>query len=393
MTDQKDMKIELPARGVVFWPIGSGDSTTICVGNDVVMQVDIRHLTAADDSDDPRMAIIDHLVKVLPRRNGKPYLAVFVLTHSDEDHCRGFADLLARVTIGEIWHTPRVFRVIPEEQLCEDARAFRREAKRRVKKTIESGGTAGAGDRVRIIGWDELLNEADYSGFPKNRLTVPGNTITELDGEDCSARFHAFVHSPFKDDCDGDRNDTSLSLQVTLKDGVAVGRLLVFGDLRYPTVNRIFAISKPDDVRWDVFLSPHHCSKSVMYWKDAGETEATLKQELLDKIEAAASESGYVIASSNAIPKENKPLDNPPHAIAKARYQEIAPGGFLCTQEHPNTKTPEPIIFDLTETGLTYRPPTQDSGTKSGGVAEAVRRARGGNEPPADRVGFGRAND
>lgn len=394
MTDQKEMKVELPDRGVVFWPIGSGDSTTICVGNDVVMQVDIRHLTAADDSDDPRMALIDHLVKILPKKDGKPYLSVFALTHPDEDHCRGFADLLNRVTIGEIWHTPRVFRVVSEEQICDDAKTFRREAKRRVKKTIESGGSVGPGDRVRIIGRDEILDEADYSGFPKERLTVPGNTVTNLDGEECSDRFRAFVHAPFKDDCvAGDRNDTSLGLQVVLTDGTASGRLLLFGDLCFPTVNRIFEISKLVDVNWDVFLAPHHCSKSVMYWKDEGETDETLKQELLNKIEAAASESGYVIASSEVIPAENEPGDNPPHAIAKARYQEIAPAGFLCTQEHPNTETPEPIIFDFSVSGLKYRPPTQKSSAASVGVATAVSRARGGNEPPADRVGFGRTND
>src|SRR5689334_4400316 len=212
---QKDMVIKRPDQGFLFWPVGSGDSTTISVDEGTVVQVDLRHLSAADDNDDPRMAIIDHLEKILPKVDGKPYLSVFILTHPDEDHCRGFADLLKRVTIGELWHSPRVFREYNSD-FCDDAKAFRKEAKRRVAKTIEDPDNVGAGDRVRIIGYDNLLEEDDYAGFPKARLTIPGNAVTELDGNDLSDKFRAFVHAPFKDDCEGERNDTSVALQVTL---------------------------------------------------------------------------------------------------------------------------------------------------------------------------------
>lgn len=393
MSKQKLMLVKLPPQGFVFWPVGSGDSTTIAVGDDVFMQVDIRHLTCADeDDDDPRVAIIDHLEKILPQVGGKPYLSVFVLTHPDEDHCRGFADLLKRVTIGELWHTPRVFREYPRD-LSDDAIAFRKEAKRRVAKTIQ-GGEVGAGDRVRVIGYDGLLKEDDYKGFPADRLTVPGNAIVELDGEDCSDRFRAFVHAPFKDDCEGDRNDTSVALQVTLLKEQAAGRALIFGDLCYPTVKRIFDSSNDDDVRWNVFLAPHHCSKSVMYWKGEGESEETLRQDILDAIESAADSPGYIVASSQPIPSSNKPGDNPPHAKAKERYEEIVPDAFLCTQEHPNEETPEPIIFALGEDGLKYQEPQQKGDAqKSRSVAAAVVEARGSSDPPARRVGFGKRDD
>ena len=60
---------------------------------------------------------------LLPEDDGKPSLAVFVLTHPDEDHCLGFKDLLKRVKIGEIWFTPRVFREYSKD-LSDDAKAF-----------------------------------------------------------------------------------------------------------------------------------------------------------------------------------------------------------------------------------------------------------------------------
>lgn len=212
---KKSVKLDIPSQGFVFWPVGTGDSTTIAVTDGVFLQVDLRHLKSADEEDDPHTPIVDRLVELLPQVKGKPYLPVFALTHPDEDHCLGFDDLLKRVNIGELWFTPRIFREYKKD-LCDDAQAFRKEAKRRVKKTIQEKEDVASGDRVRIIGYDDLLKDEEYEGFPRERLTIPGNEILELDGEDQSDYFRAFVHAPFKDDAASERNDTSLALQVTL---------------------------------------------------------------------------------------------------------------------------------------------------------------------------------
>ena len=79
-----------------------------------------------------------------------------------------------------------------------------------------------------------------------------------------------------------------------------------------------------------------------------------LKQDVLDLIEAAAQNPGYIVASSEPIPGSNQSGDNPPHARAKARYQEIAPTDFLCTQEHPDHEQPHPIVFQATRNGFVY---------------------------------------
>src|SRR5207302_201755 len=113
-----------------------------------------------------------------------------------------------------------------------------------------------------------LLKEEEFEGFPAERLTVPGNEVTELDGEECGTEFRAFIHAPFKDDSAGERNDTSVGMQVTLRDGEVSGTALLLGDLCYPTVKRIFDSSSADDLMWNVLLAPHHCSKSAMYWKE-----------------------------------------------------------------------------------------------------------------------------
>jgi len=381
-------KIDLPVSGVVFWPVGNGDSSSIVVDTNHIIQMDLRHPEGASEQDDPHTPMVDQLIEVLPTKDGKPYLSVFALSHADQDHCLGFEDLLDRVTIGEIWHTPRVFREYAKD-LCDDAKAFRKEAKRRVSETVKNGAQTPAGDRVRIIGYDDLLNEDDYKGFPEEKLTIPGNSFDEIDGETLSDQFRAFVHAPFKDDSAGERNETSLALQITLKHDEQELRALLMGDLSYPTIRRMFdETDDSGDVAWNILLGPHHCSKSVMYWKGEDEEEESLKQDILDDLSSAAKDPGYVVVSSDPIPSSNKAGDNPPHFKAKSRYEEIAPDGFLCTQEHGSHDEPDPIVFDLGEADL-LRGETEENEEGENKIAAAVSTARGTEEPPAKHVGFG----
>jgi hypothetical protein len=377
----------LPEKGFVFWPVGCGDSTTIAVTDEAVMQVDLHHLSCSELEDDPRIAIVDQLVAILPHVNNKPYLAVFVLTHPDEDHCLGFAQLLKKVNIGELWFSPRVFREYKKD-LCDDAKAFKAEAERRVAKTIKANGDVASGDVVRIIGYDELLKEDEFKGFPSSRLSVPGHSVVELDGFDYSQHFSAFLHGPFKDDADGERNDCSIAMQVTLKNPTTEVYAMLLADHCYPTLKRIFDCSDDSTLRWHVLQAPHHCSKSAMYWMDEGDKEECLKQGILDSMESAAQSPGLIVASCECFPAKNEPGDNPPHKLARSRYEEIAPDGFLCTQEHGDSKSPEPVIFNFTEKGLEYsKVAVKKSNAPS--LAAAAAAARGSSEPPTSRIGFG----
>jgi hypothetical protein len=57
-----------------------------------VLQFDLHHLGGSDGKDDPHTPIVDRLVELLPKKDNKPYLSVFVLTHPDMDHCLGFRE-------------------------------------------------------------------------------------------------------------------------------------------------------------------------------------------------------------------------------------------------------------------------------------------------------------
>jgi hypothetical protein len=372
----------LTPRGVVFWPVGTGDSTTIVVDDRIVMQVDLHDMAKADDDVNPEVPVIDRLIEALPEGDdGRPYLAVFVLTHADKDHCLGFEDLLSKVTIGELWATPRLWREFDDapDELCPDAQAFHAEADRRVtaiKEALAAGTEPGSGDRVLIIGYDTDHDDHAYSELPDRFLSGPGHAVTVLDGVDCSDRFEAFLHAPFKDDCAAARNDTSVAMQVTLRDGDGVGQFLLLGDLAYETIMKIFDYStwkgRTDRLAWDVLLAPHHCSKKVMYVGDE------LKQDVLDYLEDNAQPSARVVSSSQPIPAGNSSGDNPPHRLAANRYQEIV-DEFVCTMEHGSTETPEPVVFEVDTEGLHLVDPQV--------VEKSARSLAGAFGPNSGRLG------
>lgn len=430
---------ELPEQGTVFWPVGTGDSTTLVLAPGLVMQVDLRDMLAADQDDAVVAAVIDRLEQTLPQPDGKtPYLAVFALTHADKDHCQGFGDLLdSTIEIGEIWATPRLWRERGEDApMCEDAKRFHKEVERRVSATLKAltdGTTPDSGDRVRIIGYDDDRDQHAYAELPDAYFTFPGQVITMVDGVELADRFEAFVHAPFRDDCAGDRNDTSLALQIQLHaaDGTT-GRLLLLGDLAYPTIRKIFenseAAGNTDRLAWDVLLAPHHCSKKVMYGPGEDGTEE-LKQDVLDQLKAYAGPDAYVIASSRPFRSSDETGNNPPHLLARDAYESVTGTPVVCTGESPSVDDPRPVVFvlepglglDLVEVqeleesvkksastralvgagllatlGITHAfnrapstPAPQPRGIEA--ARDAVRQARGDEAAPPATIGFGAA--
>lgn len=380
-------RTDLPDQGFVFWPVGAGDSTTILINDTTVMQIDINHLEAADEEEDPRWPVVDELVELLPRVGGRPYLAAFVATHADMDHCQGFGKLLEDhdVLIGELWFTPRLVADIEAEdpdELSEDARVLRDEALRRIRRNAYVEAAPRSGDRVRVIGYHESLS-GEFALIPRSLISPAGDVVTHVDGLNVESDLRIFVHSPFKKYMeDTERNRTSIGLHVTLLPSGS--RAMLLGDLDYEPVKQVFEYTKDlDNKKWDVFLAPHHCSKSVMYERISGTD--VLRRDVLRLIEGAKASDAWIVSSSGPIPASNSAGDNPPHAKAKNRYSEIC-DTFVCTGEHPDEESPAPLIFESTADGVSLL------GAEGGGTsaaAEQVDQARGGKKPADTAVGFG----
>jgi hypothetical protein len=352
----------IPELGAVFWPVGTGDSSTVVVNEKVLIQVDLYDLAKADDDDTHEVPVVDLLADALPDgKDGKPYLAVFVLTHADKDHCSGFKELLDRVTIGELWATPRLWREFDQPdapELCKDAKAFQEESVRRVeatKKALADGEDPASGDRILVVGYDTDHDKHAYSELPDRFLATPGDSITTLDGVDFTGRFEVFIHAPFKNDCAEARNETSLSMQVTLtEDGGGDGKMLLFGDLAHDTIMKIFTYSEANNneryLEWNLLLAPHHCSKKVMYVREDGKD--VRKDDVLDAFGRHARDSAVIVSSSLPIPPADVDGNNPPHRKAADRYREIVDAGnFVCTMEWPSKDDPSPIMFGVDAAG------------------------------------------
>lgn len=94
---------------------------------------------------------------------------MFSLSHPDRDHCSGFErhfhlgragdwdSAEDKIFIREIWSSPIIFRrkTRKGQSLCEDAKAFNREAHRRLAVNEASGYAVRDGDRMLILGEDE----------------------------------------------------------------------------------------------------------------------------------------------------------------------------------------------------------------------------------------------
>lgn len=350
----------LPTRGAVFWPVGTGDSTTLVISEEHVMQIDLHDMAKADSDSSPERPVVDELAASLPLRDGRPYLAVFALTHADTDHCLGFADLLEKVTIGELWATPRLWREYldgAEDDLCEDARAFQEEAERRVAAVladVADGKEPASGDRIIVFGYDTDHDKHAYNELPPEFKSGPGKSVTALDGVDYSDVFEAFIHAPFAADAAAARNETSLAMQVTLRDESGVdGKLLLFGDLAHDTIMKIMSYSeeheRAEKVEWDLLLAPHHCSKKVMYLKSVDGSEQLL-DDVLDKFVEHQREGAVVVSSSHIVPESDSDGANPPHKMAADRYREIV-DEFLVTMEWLDVNEPSPIVFGVSASG------------------------------------------
>jgi hypothetical protein len=387
-------EFKLPEKkAVIYWPVGTGDSTTLVLKpRELVMQIDLRHLEKAEDPDEPEWPIINHLVKALPKRNGRPYLAVFALTHPDRDHIQGFAELLRKADIGELWHTPKIFRDHEDEPMCDDAVAFRDEAHRRRKAILANPWNVLSGNRLRVIGHDDILKEDKYKGLPESCKSRPGDKVDVVDGISLSGQFRAFIHAPFKDDQASSKNNTSLSLNVALWEGDKCGQFFFFGDREYPTIKRIFETTEQTDntpyLCWNVMLSSHHCSKCVMYWQNEGEQEATFKADIMEFFKKYARQGAYIVSSSHANFTDGDG-DCPPHRKARKRYEEIvAAGHFICTHEYPAKHSARPLVFTVDERGVQLddaRAKQQQASV----LAAAVTAARGSTQPPGVQIGFG----
>ena len=345
-------------HSIKFYPVGNGDCDLITIGGaNKKMMFDCNFRQEAEEDNDEMYDVLGDLLdnELTTKKCGLPFLDAFLLTHPDQDHCRGFADKFylgdpdavpqsakdnKKILIGELWYSPRVFEELTGE-LNADAKAFKKEAKRRMDLYKSDAKKADKdGNRIRIIGWTD---NPDLEGL-EDRIVTPGNTISEVNGSNCRY-FEMFIHAPFKDDIDGeDRNMTSIVSQLRFKSDKKnedIARLFLAGDTEWRIIEEIMNKTSDDNfLKWDLMEAPHHCSYKF-FADDREDDPNQASLDFLDKKE----DSAYVVSSSKVVKKNS---DNPPCQKAKNRYTEkVGESNFLCTSGEKDDDVQEPIVFDI----------------------------------------------
>ena len=133
---------------------------------------------ADDDPEDEPADVGTQLRSRLKRdARGRLYVDAFLLTHPDQDHCRGLQNHFHigspaawnknddKILIREMWSSPIVFRRASKlHSLCDDAKAWNKEARRRVAY-YRANRYAVDGERIVILGRDVDGKTDDLAGI------------------------------------------------------------------------------------------------------------------------------------------------------------------------------------------------------------------------------------
>ncbi|MPM61103.1 hypothetical protein SDC9_107957 [bioreactor metagenome] len=371
---------------ITYFPVGNGDTTLIQLYDETSILIDCNITQDSEDENkEEAYPVHDHILKkILKDKNNIPYLDVFILTHPDEDHCRGFVTTFytgdpsnyeekdrkeGKIRIDELWLSPRMFSSCEEKgELSESAQCVYKEAERRMDLYKDNNSESKEpGNRLRVIGYSD--NE-ELKGL-ENIIITPGNSIN-LINSNVKSDFSFFIHAPFKEDNDSElssRNDTSIILQARFDVGNTKNAGLAFfgGDSKCTIFEKVVERSEKQDLQWDLFLAPHHCSW-YFFNELSYEEDPTPSKKILDLL-GMSREGAFIIASCKPIVDND---DNPPHFGAAKEYKKkVKENNFLATMEWTNEKNPTPINFRITQMG----PQIVDHETNQSIVSSAAIRS------------------
>jgi len=363
------------AAKTTFFPVDNGDMTLIRLAdsNASSLLIDCKIRASADDPND----LTPDVGKALRDRlqtdaNNRPFVDAMLLSHPDEDHCLGLKNNFwlgalsdypddnkpqddKRIVICQIWSSAMVFRRASKNHLlCDDAKAFNKEAKRRIEVNKNNNFSVGEGDRILIMGEDEDGKTDDLTPI----LVKAGEEFTGVNQE-ASAYLSSLLIAPIgKQDEEAEsqlsKNDSSVIISFRIKSseyGTGVSRFLGGGDAGVEIWERISDEYSTEDMEYDLLLAPHHCSWRTLSHDSWSENGENAQVSLKAKNALGQAKYGAIIVSSSkpVVDDEN----DPPCIRAKREYRSIlgSSGIFKCTGEEPTKTKPAPLEFEASLRG------------------------------------------
>ncbi|CAL63310.1 Conserved hypothetical protein, putative metallo-hydrolase [Herminiimonas arsenicoxydans] len=323
--------------------------------------------------DDEIRDVADDLRKDLELdENNRPYVDVMVLSHPDQDHCRGFAehfhvgslrDYNDRVTpkkiiIREMWSSPLVFRRSNEKNhtLCDDAKTWATEARRRVNR-YKQFKSYSHGDRIKILG-EDINGKTD--GI-QEIVVKAGASIHSICGTD-EPNFVAELLAPMlaKDEEEDKllgKNESSIIMNYSIGVGGTpnAAKYLSGGDAEVGIWERIWGKYKGDiaKLQYNLLGTPHHCSWHSLSWDSLSDlgSKAQVSSDAVRALNQALP-GAIIVASSKQILDDEK---DPPSFRAMQEYKKITDGvkgEFWNTGSYLTPAKPALLIFEVSEGGL-----------------------------------------
>lgn len=361
---------------VIFYPVGNGDTTQIILSAGRRVLFDFCHREKAENPDTPEIDLKARLKEDL-RQIDRNYFDVVAFTHADLDHIQGSTDFFelqhakkyhgeGRIKIRELW--------VPAAMLLEEADKdhqgeeyvlLRQEARHRLlegKDILVFSKPKGVADWLepQLKARGEAATARDHLFIDAGTL-VPGFTL-----EDDGVEF--FCHSPFIKHCEsGDivRNRASLIFNVRFRaDGMHYDYLEV-GDATWEEIEDVVNTTRyhknDDRLAWNLFNIPHHCSYLALNEEGQKGERETEPKPLVKQLLLQGKPDSYIVSCSKPVIDKKESYDQiqPPHIQARNTYErylkEVRGRKFLVTMEEPNANKPEPITFEVTFAGVTWK--------------------------------------
>ncbi|WP_395612216.1 hypothetical protein [Allosphingosinicella sp.] len=357
---------------IIFFPVCNGDMTLVTFDNDQKLLIDLHVRQAAEDPDDDTPDVIAQLREHLTRDGqGRLFVDGFLLSHPDKDHICGlerhfhlgppdeWVEADDKILIREMWSSPVVFRrVCKNHVLCDDAKAWAKEARRRVKLYRDTKVIGIEGNRIQIMG-------EDIDGKTDDILAIVVKTEALVNGLNCMAAgaFEARLLAPLPqgdDEALDDllaKNRSSVILRFSIRGAGYVDkcRFLTGGDAEVAIWERLWdkhGTFHADWLTYDILQAPHHCSwHSLSY--DSYSTYGEDAEVCADARSALAQirKGAIVIASSKEIDPN---AADPPSDRAKREYISIVDDDgerFICVADIWADEQ-QPLRYEITASGI-----------------------------------------
>jgi hypothetical protein len=367
------------SASITFFPVCNGDMTLLTFDNGQKLLIDINVRKAADDADDDTPDVMSQLRDMLSRdEKGRLFVDGFLLSHPDKDHISGLETHFHlgapgdwdedddKIFIREMWSSPIVFRRASKDHvLCSDAKAWAKEARRRVNLFRETGVIGIEGNRIQIMGEDIDGKTDDIPEI----VVATENLVTGLNRQ-TTGTFEARLLAPLPQGDDEElddllaKNRSSVILRFSIRGAGYLDkcRFLTGGDAEVAIWERLWdkhGEANSDWLTYDILQAPHHCSwHSLSYdsYSEHGEDA-----EVCDSARSALAQirkGAVIIASSEHIDPEDA---DPPSDRAMREYVTIVDDDadrFVCVTD----------VWDDEERPLKYE-------ICSSGVIKAVKNA------------------